>query len=136
MKYKTLKLSDIKKKPSECSCGTADYHLVTCPQVTTTNKKLEEIPSITFDLAEVMHRWYKCECDGNRIYYANKAGKFFQKKLNSLLQEIEEKVIGEDEWTKKERGAMEPLYSNKNLLRNKLRRQQRKALKTIKERYL
>ncbi len=56
--------------------------------------------------------------------------------INSFFQEIEEKVIGEDEWTKKERGAMEPLYSNKNLLRNKLRRQQRKALKTIKERYL
>lgn len=95
----------------------------------TNQKKLEEIPSITFDLAEVMHRWYKCECDGNRIYYANKAGKFFQKKLNSLFQEIEEKVIdGTEIWDR--------MLSDKEIeLIYDLQIRKRKALKTIKERY-
>lgn len=99
----------------------------------TNNKKLEEIPSITFDLAEVMHRWYKCECDGNRIYYANKAGKFFQKKLQSLLQEIEDEVIGEDE-NEEYNGKFDYLIIGQES-RNELKQEQRKALKTIKERY-
>ncbi len=102
--------------------------------MTTNNKKLEEIPSITFDLAEVMHRWYKCECDGNRIYYANKAGKFFQKKLNSLFQEIEDEVIGEDE--RHEFSWPDVGGTSNDRQRNQLRQEQRKALKTIKERYL
>lgn len=102
----------------------------------TNQKKLEEIPSITFDLAEVMHRWYKCECDGNRIYYANKAGKFFQKKLNSLFQEIEEKVIGKNyKFTRPKEDYLPEVYQFIKG-KNELRQEQRKALKTIKERYL
>lgn len=96
----------------------------------TTNKKLEEIPSITFDLAEVMQEWYKCECDcGKSTYFANKATKFFQKKLNSLFQEIEEKVIdGTEIWDR--------MLSDKEIeLIYDLQIRKRKALKTIKERY-
>ena len=119
----------------------------------TNNKKIEKIKIFPFavDMPSCLKVCAHCnDCLKQYVwephklnvvmYYRNEKDEYVEWKpkevLNSLLQEIEEKVIGEDEWTKKERGAMEPLYSNKNLLRNKLRRQQRKALKTIKERYL
>ena len=99
--------------------------------MTQTSKKLEEIPDIAFEIAEAMPEWYKCECDGNRTYYANKATKFFQKKVQSLLQEIREEVIGENEDERKWGNYSKDATTS----RNQLKEQQRKALKSIEERY-
>ena len=104
-------------------------------KMTQTSKKLEEIPSITFDLVEVMPEWYSCDCNKS-TYYANKATKFFQKNINSLLQEIEEKVIGEEIKHSPQITNAPHSLGCRNCRLNKLKAQQRKALKTIKERWI
>ena len=90
----------------------------------------DKIPEIAFDIAEVMEKWYKCECDGHRTYYANKAAKFFQKKLKSLFQEIEEKVL---------RDVSRGFYVAENVdeadFINPVLAQRREALKSIEERW-
>lgn len=59
-------------------------------------------------------------------------GMYTKEEFNSLLQEIEEKVIGEDESPKLGHRSMQVEFVS---TRNWVRQQQRKALKTIKERY-
>lgn len=86
----------------------------------TNNKKLEEkIQSVIgnpFDSTHIMS--------------------VFTKELNSLLQEIEEKVIGEEIKHSPQITNAPHSLGCRNCRLNKLKAQQRKALKTIKERYL
>lgn len=101
----------------------------------TNNKKIEKILSITFDLAEVMQEWYKCECDcGKSTYFANKATKFFQNKLTLLFKEIEEMI-------KEKRKETWKFYHEAQLWEEQKQAvrpydEMLKALKTIKERWV
>jgi hypothetical protein len=56
---------------------------------------------------------------------------FIQSSIERVVASVVEEVIGEDEPLRKYTGADEPIFFGKNVIRNKLRRQQRKKLNTL-----
>ncbi len=79
-------------------------------------------------------KWNNCPEGGKECYHANKENikEFWNQQILSLIEELEGKVIGEDEH-KYIPSVTEPQYYENEQTRNELRKEMRASIKSYKK---